>query len=186
MRNFVRTIFAPLARISIYLLSPHPPSPRRRSARSSAEPPPFRHAKGVPPFPLSGKSTPQRLLRNRGKVGAGVVCRCDDGPPDSFVTLSACHLSRYRESLPHKACRFSACGGRSVWAGGKPTNGGQSFPQSSAKPSERRSGCYIYNDIRYPQLSIFHFQFSTFYVYNAVAKCAAFAPLGQFSTFNFL
>lgn len=46
--------------------------------------------------------------------------------------------------------------------------------------------CYIYNDIWYPQLSIFHFQFSTFYVYNAVAKCAAFAPLGQFSTFNFL
>ena len=38
---------------------------------SSAEPPPFRHARGVPPFPLSGKSTPQRLLRNRGKVGIG-------------------------------------------------------------------------------------------------------------------
>ena len=30
--------------------------------RSSAEPPPFRHAFSVPPFPLSGKSTPQRLL----------------------------------------------------------------------------------------------------------------------------
>ena len=37
----------------------------RRSARL------LRHAKGVPPFPLSGKSTPQRLLRNRGKVGMG-------------------------------------------------------------------------------------------------------------------
>ena len=32
----------------------------------------LRHAKGVPPFPISGKSTPQRLLRNRGKVG-GVI-----------------------------------------------------------------------------------------------------------------
>ena len=45
--------------LSIYSISPHPPSPRRRSARSSAEPPPFRHAFSVPPFPLSGKSTPQ-------------------------------------------------------------------------------------------------------------------------------
>ena len=49
--------------------------------------------------------------------------RRDDGPPAPrrsrplFVTLSACHLSRYRESLPHEACRFSACGGRSVWLG---------------------------------------------------------------------
>ena len=44
---------------------------RRRDdgPRSSAEPPPFRHAKGVPPFPLSGKSTPQRFFQNRGKVG---------------------------------------------------------------------------------------------------------------------
>ena len=41
--------------------------------------------------------------------------RRDDGPPDSFVTLSAFHLSRYRESLPHKACRHAACGGRLVW-----------------------------------------------------------------------
>ena len=51
---------APLAQISIYLLSPHPPSPRRRS-------------------PAPRRSRPL------------------------FVTLSACHLSRYRESLPHKA-----------------------------------------------------------------------------------
>ena len=49
---------APLAQISTCIISPHPPPTRRRSARSSAEPPPFRHAKGVPPFPLSGKSTP--------------------------------------------------------------------------------------------------------------------------------
>ena len=49
---------APLAQISICIISPHPPPTRLRSARSSAEPPPFRHAKGVPPFPLSGKSTP--------------------------------------------------------------------------------------------------------------------------------
>ena len=38
--------------------------------------------------------------------------RRDDGPPAPrrsrplFVTLSACHLSRYRESLPHKDCSF--------------------------------------------------------------------------------
>ena len=41
--------------VRICLLSPHPPSPRRRSS-------------------------------------------------DSFVTPEACHLSRYRESLPHKDC----------------------------------------------------------------------------------
>ncbi len=41
--------------------------------------------------------------RNRAKVGIWVDSRRDGGPPDSFVTLSACHLSRYRESLPHKA-----------------------------------------------------------------------------------
>ena len=33
----------------------------------------LRHAGGVPPFPIAGKSTPQRLLRNRGKVGV-----CDE------------------------------------------------------------------------------------------------------------
>ena len=58
---------APLAQISIYLLSPHPPPTRRRSARSSAEPPPFRHAFSVPPFPLSGKSTPQSSAKPRGR-----------------------------------------------------------------------------------------------------------------------
>ena len=39
----------------------------RRSARL------LRHAFSVPPFPLSGKSTPQRLLRNRGKVDFGYL-----------------------------------------------------------------------------------------------------------------
>ena len=82
---------APLAQISIYILSPHPPSPRRRSPfptkiasqsgegwyewkadatavpRSSAEPPPFRHAFSVPPFPLSGKSTPQSSAKPSGR-----------------------------------------------------------------------------------------------------------------------
>ena len=41
--------------------------PRRRSARSSAEPPPFRHAFSVPPFPLSGKSTPQSSAKPSGR-----------------------------------------------------------------------------------------------------------------------
>ena len=54
---------APLAQISICLLSPHPPPTRRRS-------------------PAPRRSRPL------------------------FVTLSACHLSRYRESLPHKDCSF--------------------------------------------------------------------------------
>ena len=42
---------------------------RRRDdgPRSSAEPPPFRHAKGVPPFPLSGKSTPQSSAKPSGR-----------------------------------------------------------------------------------------------------------------------
>ena len=35
--------------------------------RSSAEPPPFRHAKSVPPFPLSGKSTPQSSAKPSGR-----------------------------------------------------------------------------------------------------------------------
>ena len=39
----------------------------------------LRHAKGVPPFPISGKSTPRRLLRNRGKVGGVIELRQHDG-----------------------------------------------------------------------------------------------------------
>ena len=58
---------APLAQISICIISPHPPPTRRRSARSSAEPPPFRHAFSVPPFPLSGKSTPQSSAKPSGR-----------------------------------------------------------------------------------------------------------------------
>ena len=49
---------APLAQISIYLNIPSSTVAATTVPRSSAEPPPFRHAKGVPPFPLSGKSTP--------------------------------------------------------------------------------------------------------------------------------
>ena len=35
----------------------------------------LRHAGGVPPFPIAGKSTPRRLLRNRGKVGGVIELR---------------------------------------------------------------------------------------------------------------
>ena len=60
---------APRAQISIYKISPHPPSPRRRS-------------------PAPRRSRPL------------------------FVTPKACHLSRYRESLPHKARQSRAGEGR--------------------------------------------------------------------------
>lgn len=38
----------------------------------------LRHVGGVPPFPIAGKSTPQRLLRNRGKVGGVIELRQHD------------------------------------------------------------------------------------------------------------
>ena len=62
------TSLAPLAQISIYINIPSSTVAATTVPRSLAEPPPFRHAGGVPPFPIAGKSTPQRLLRNRGKV----------------------------------------------------------------------------------------------------------------------
>ena len=67
---------APRAQISTYIISPHPPSPRRRS-------------------PAPRRSRPL------------------------FVTPKACHLSRYREILPHKARQSRAGEGRWVK---KPSN----------------------------------------------------------------
>ena len=90
---------APLAQISIYTLSPHQFSLVLYARISIAE----------------GKYHAVRHIACA--VGANIDLleyplihrRRDDGPPAPrrsrplFVTLSACHLSRYRESLPHKA-----------------------------------------------------------------------------------
>ena len=66
--------------------SPHPPSPRRRS-----------------PFP-----TKIALQSGEGRCGCGLSPRRRSPAPRRsrplFVTPKACHLSRYRESLPHKDC----------------------------------------------------------------------------------
>ena len=82
---------APLAQISIYLNIP--------SSTVAATTVPLLHKDCS-------------FSRNRAKVGIGVDSRRDGGPPDSFVTLSACHLSRYRKSLPHKARQSRAGEGR--------------------------------------------------------------------------
>ncbi len=74
---------------------------RRRKYRFTYCPLIHRRRDGGPP-------SPQRFFQNRGKFGMGgnPTRRRSPAPRRSrplFVTLSACHLSRYRESLPHKA-----------------------------------------------------------------------------------
>ena len=54
-----------------------------------------------------------RQSRAGESVGMCVKKNAERRSPDSFVTPKACHLSRYRESLPHKDC--FAIGGRLAW-----------------------------------------------------------------------
>ena len=59
--------------------------------------------------PLLHKARQSRA--GEGRCGCGLLPRRQSRC--LFVTLSACHLSRYRKSLPHEDC--FAIGGRSVW-----------------------------------------------------------------------
>lgn len=77
--------------IRICVLSPHPPP-----------------VKGGPP-------SPQRLLRYRGKVGAGVINRRDDGPPSPQgwrsiifnITVDNYLLTLYYQIKPYKISELS-------------------------------------------------------------------------------
>ena len=126
--------FAPLAQISIYILSPHQFSLVLYARISIA---------------VYGKYHAVRHITCA--VGANIDLhnyplihrRRDDGPPAPrrsrplFVTPKACHLSRYRESLPHKDC--FAIGGRLIWRAS--TAPRHKCSKNSAKPSGRRSVC---------------------------------------------
>ena len=66
---------APLAQISIYFNIPSSTVAATTVPRSSAEPPPFRHAFSVPPFPLSGKYTPTKIFSKSGEGRGKIALR---------------------------------------------------------------------------------------------------------------